>query len=132
MTILRFFQDFVANVSHELRAPLTAVRGSVDALLDEEGLGDQRRFLDIIARQTTRMERLVGDLLRPARLNVWQETLSVVSCPVKSLFDAVRSELAPYLRFVCPRIDARRRCRTTPGSSSRSRNHGRSDGCSTS
>ncbi|MEO8070573.1 MAG: histidine kinase dimerization/phospho-acceptor domain-containing protein, partial [Acidobacteriota bacterium] len=63
-------RDFVANVSHELRTPLTAIRGYVEALLDQPQ-GDQqtRDFLSVIARHSLRMERLVRDLLRLARLD---------------------------------------------------------------
>ncbi len=67
-------RDFVANVSHELRTPLTAIRGYVEALLDESPSDEARQFLQIIFRHTTRMERLVGDLLRLARLDAGQET----------------------------------------------------------
>jgi two-component system phosphate regulon sensor histidine kinase PhoR len=90
-------QDFVANVSHELRTPLTAIRGSVDVLQDDDGASDRHRFLDIIARHTTRMERLVSDLLRLARLDAGQETLSRASCPTASLFAAAETELAPLI-----------------------------------
>src|SRR5213083_2201371 len=55
-------RDFVANVSHELRTPLTAIRGYVEALSDgDASVEDTRRFLDVIARHTHRMERLVKD-----------------------------------------------------------------------
>jgi two-component system phosphate regulon sensor histidine kinase PhoR len=94
----RIRRDFVANVSHELRTPLTAVRGYVEALLD--GSTDPvevRRFLEIIGRHTMRMERLVRDLLRLARLDAGQETLEHVSCRVESLFDGVEEDLAPVI-----------------------------------
>src|SRR5205823_14470251 len=53
-------RDFVANVSHELRTPLTAIRGYVEALTEEDtNTEERRRFLEIIGRQTQRMERLV-------------------------------------------------------------------------
>ena len=71
-------RDFVANVSHELRTPLTAIRGYVEALSDGDADEDERaRFLEIIARHTQRMERLVKDLLRLARLDAGQETLEL-------------------------------------------------------
>ena len=77
-------RDFVANVSHELRTPLTAIRGYVEALLDGDAdAGDARRFLEIIARHTLRMERLVRDLLRLARLDAGQETLERVPCSIE-------------------------------------------------
>ena len=100
----RIRRDFVANVSHELRTPLTAVRGYVEALLDRgDQPGDEaeptevRRFLEIIGRHTLRMERLVRDLLRLARLDAGQEILDHTPCPVESLFEDVETELAPAL-----------------------------------
>jgi two-component system phosphate regulon sensor histidine kinase PhoR len=88
-------RDFVANVSHELRTPLTAVRGYVEALLDgPSDPQEARRFLETIARHTLRMERLVRDLLRLARLDAGQETLERVPCAVESLFTGVATELA--------------------------------------
>ena len=88
-------RDFVANVSHELRTPLTAVRGYVEALLDGDADPEQsRRFLETIARHTLRMERLVRDLLRLARLDAGQETLERVPCAVNALFDGVETDLA--------------------------------------
>ena len=79
-------RDFVANVSHELRTPLTAIRGYVEALGEEDAdPEDTKRFLAIITRHTERMERLVKDLLRLARLDAGQETLAVVDArPARS------------------------------------------------
>lgn len=89
-------RDFVANISHELRTPLTAVKGYVEALLD--GGIDQDtapQFLETIARQTSRMERLVTDLLRLARLDAGQEPIERVPCAIASIFEAVTTDLAP-------------------------------------
>jgi two-component system phosphate regulon sensor histidine kinase PhoR len=94
----RIRRDFVANVSHELRTPLTAVRGYVEALLDEgPDPADVRRFLEIIGRHTLRMERLVRDLLRLARLDAGQEPVEHVTCPVESLFGGVVADLSQVL-----------------------------------
>jgi len=88
-------RDFVANVSHELRTPLTAIRGYVEALSDGGADEDERgRFLEIIARHTQRMERLVKDLLRLARLDAGQETLELLACDTRKLVDAVVSDAA--------------------------------------
>jgi two-component system phosphate regulon sensor histidine kinase PhoR len=88
-------RDFVANVSHELRTPLTAVRGYVEALLDGGSDPDEaRRFLETIARHTLRMERLVRDLLRLARLDAGQETVERLPCSVDSLFSGVVADLS--------------------------------------
>jgi two-component system phosphate regulon sensor histidine kinase PhoR len=94
----RIRRDFVANVSHELRTPLTAIRGYVEALLDEApGEGSARKFLDVIQRHAARMERLVRDLLRLARLDAGQETLDLADCPVAPLFENVQADLAPLI-----------------------------------
>ncbi len=87
-------QDFVANVSHELRTPLTAIRGGVEALVDEDR-PEERRFVAIIARNSARMERLVSDLLRLARLDAGQEHLTLTPCALEAAFGSVAGELAP-------------------------------------
>ena len=91
----RVRRDFVANVSHELRTPLTAVRGYVEALLEDSADPHERRkFLEVIDRHTGRMERLVKDLLRLARLDAHQETADVRTVDVGALFRAVTTDLA--------------------------------------
>jgi two-component system phosphate regulon sensor histidine kinase PhoR len=91
-------RDFVANVSHELRTPLTAIRGYLEALQDEPGdTENAARFIDIIWRQTTKMERLVSDLLRLARLDARQEVLERATCDVRQIFHAIVTDLAPAI-----------------------------------
>jgi two-component system phosphate regulon sensor histidine kinase PhoR len=88
-------RDFVANVSHELRTPLTAIRGYVEALLDDRSdAEDTKRFLEIIGRQSARMDRLVNDLLRLARLDARQETLDLALCDMPQLFHSVGADVA--------------------------------------
>jgi len=99
-------RDFVANVSHELRTPLTAIRGYVEALAEGDATPeDSRRFLDIIERHTERMERLVKDLLRLARLDAGQETLDIISCDARNLINAVVTELSSALDERHQRVD---------------------------
>ena len=88
-------RDFVANVSHELRTPLTAIRGYIEALVDELPDPQQtRHFLEIVARHSGRMERLVTDLLRLARLDAKQEVLDVAPCEVQQTVGAVVADLS--------------------------------------
>jgi two-component system phosphate regulon sensor histidine kinase PhoR len=89
----RIRRDFVANVSHELRTPLTAIRGYVEALLDENPGEQSREFLEVIFRHTQRMERLVGDLLRLARLDARQELAARVPVDLLSIVKGVIAEL---------------------------------------
>jgi signal transduction histidine kinase len=70
-------RSFLMSVSHELRTPLTAIRGHVEAI--REGIvrePDQvRSSLDIIAAETDRLERLVGDVLDLAKLQAHRFTV---------------------------------------------------------
>jgi signal transduction histidine kinase len=62
-------RDFVANASHELKTPLTAVRGFAETLLQGETPEELRRqFLDKILNNTLRMQYLVDDLLDLSRV----------------------------------------------------------------
>jgi len=89
-------RDFVANVSHELRTPLTAIKGYAEALLDDPEDADAReRFLEIIHRQADRMERLVKDLLRLARLEAGQETVEVAPCDIAALVRGIVADFEP-------------------------------------
>ena len=98
-------RDFVANVSHELRTPLTSIRGYVEALLDEPSAHEgTRTFLEIIARQSARMDRLVQDLLRLARLDARQEMLDTATCDLHQLFSNVVADLAPAIQAKRQRV----------------------------
>jgi two-component system, OmpR family, phosphate regulon sensor histidine kinase PhoR len=91
-------RDFVANVSHELRTPLTAIRGYVEALLDDPPDPEQTRsFLEIVARHGARMDRLVTDLLRLARLDSHHEPLDVAPCNLEQIFIAVVADLSQMI-----------------------------------
>jgi len=98
-------RDFVANVSHELRTPLTAIRGYVEALVDGPPAPDAQRFLEIISRHTLRMERLVRDLLRLARLDAGQEGLERAECSLPALIGAVAHDLETQLNARAQHLD---------------------------
>lgn len=70
-------RSFLMSVSHELRTPLTAIRGHVEAL--REGIVSEpehvRASLDVVATETQRLERLVGDVLDLAKLQAHRFTV---------------------------------------------------------
>jgi two-component system phosphate regulon sensor histidine kinase PhoR len=70
-------REFVANVSHELKTPLTAICGLVETLLDDGGMDHdtQRRFLDKVQRQADRLATLVRDLLTLSRVEAEEATI---------------------------------------------------------
>ncbi len=57
--------DFAANVSHELKTPLTSIKGFVETLLEGavEDTGTAKKFLEIIGIETDRLSRLINDVL---------------------------------------------------------------------
>lgn len=58
--------EFVANVSHELKTPLTSIRGFVDTLRNTENVDPavQKRFLEIIDIEAQRLHQLINDILQ--------------------------------------------------------------------
>lgn len=72
-------RDFVANASHELKTPLTSIRGYTETLLrDDLSDGDARTFLETVARNAERLQLIVDDLLDLSRLEsgTWQPVLT--------------------------------------------------------
>ena len=64
----RLKDEFVALISHDLRTPLTSITGYVELALEEDLTDDVRGFLQVVARNSDRLLRLVNDLLFVARL----------------------------------------------------------------
>ena len=90
----RMRTEFLGLVSHELRAPLTSIKGSADTLLEEGAELDRaemREFFRIIAEQAGHMRGLIGDLLDAGRID--SGTLSVAAQPsdVAALVERARS-----------------------------------------
>jgi signal transduction histidine kinase len=74
-------RDFVANVSHELKTPLTSIRGYVETLMMDELPEDMKRqFLEVIQKNAERLQGIVDDLLDLSRLEsgVWRPEMQVV------------------------------------------------------
>jgi len=69
-------KDFVANVSHEIKTPITAIKGFVEILRDESEKDEQdiKRFLEIIAKHVNRLEAIIDDLLKLSRIEKDAET----------------------------------------------------------
>jgi signal transduction histidine kinase len=63
-------RDFVANASHELKTPVTAIQGIAETLLDDESMDaeTQQRFIQKVSDQSIRLSQLVSDLLALSRL----------------------------------------------------------------
>jgi len=68
-SLVRVQNDFVSAVSHELRTPVTSIRLLLESLRDGRlGDSDRQEVLTLLARETTRLEQLVGRVLELSRL----------------------------------------------------------------
>lgn len=112
----RVRRDFVANVSHEIKTPLTSIRGYVETLI-EGAIHDQDnnlRFLSKIDRNASRLSQLVQDLLSLARIEAddqgfkavpieWDRIVSTVitsyedSIQAKHLQVSISTQAAPLV-----------------------------------
>jgi len=94
-------RDFVANVSHELKTPLTSIAGYAETLTAEVGTGTQsERFAQTILSNARRMQRLVDDLLDLSRIESggWQPTPESVD-----IATVARETWAPFADRACDR-----------------------------
>jgi two-component system phosphate regulon sensor histidine kinase PhoR len=73
-------RDFVANVSHELKTPITSIKGYVETLLDGayRNPDESERFLNIVARQANRLNAIIEDLLKLSRIEQGVERGEIV------------------------------------------------------
>lgn len=89
-------REMVANISHELATPLTAISGFSEALLDDVGdAAQQEESLQHIAREAARLRRLVDQLREVTRLEAVAPTLERSVVPLASLVDATVAVVAP-------------------------------------
>lgn len=90
-------RDFVANVSHELKTPLTAVSGFIETLIGpaRNDAKARDRFLGMMAQETARMNRLVGDLLSLSRLEGQSRKRPTQTVDLAALVTETLSTLRP-------------------------------------
>ena len=89
--------DFVANASHELRSPLSAILGFIETL-QGPAIGDTKariRFLDIMGREAERMNRLIDDLLKLSRVEIDEHISAMgsvdIADSIRHVFELLRS-----------------------------------------
>jgi two-component system phosphate regulon sensor histidine kinase PhoR len=91
-------RDFVANVSHELKTPLTAIRGYAETLASGGVPPDRTRsFLEVILRHAERLGSLIDDLLQLSRIESRKLELHPVELDVVEAARALLRDLAPRL-----------------------------------
>ncbi|HET9719899.1 MAG TPA: ATP-binding cassette domain-containing protein [Solirubrobacteraceae bacterium] len=101
-------RDFLSRLSHELRTPLTAIRGYASSLLQTDVTWDgasEQRFLERIAAESSRMGRLVGDLLDFSAIESGVMRLQLDWCEICLVAEAAVACLpaggAPRVKVLC-------------------------------
>lgn len=93
-------RDFVANVSHELKTPLTAIRGYVETLM-EGALDDKKHaleFLGVIHAQSKRLDNIISDLLKLSSLESYAVEVNKSEVRLKDLGDSLIAGLDSVFR----------------------------------
>ncbi len=93
-------REFVANVSHELKTPLTSVQGFAQALLDGTADSDEARqqAAQVIYDESGRMHRMVLDLLDLARLDAGTANITMSPVNMSAILNAVAEKFTPQLQ----------------------------------
>ncbi len=91
--------DFIANVSHELRSPLTALSGFIETLRSsaKDDVAARNRFLDTMKREAHRMNRLIDDLLSLSKVEVNEHVRPTDKVDLPAVIKKVTSGLSPMV-----------------------------------
>jgi len=84
-------KDFVANVSHELKTPITSIKGFSETLLDG-ALSDKQTaeyFLSIILKESDRLQTLIQDLLDLSKIEQQGFLLSIQPCDLREILEDI-------------------------------------------
>jgi PAS domain S-box-containing protein len=84
-------KDYVANVSHELRSPLTSIRALIEPLMDSvvKDEADIQRYYQIIYQESLRLSRLVDDIMELSRLQAHEAVISKNMMDLNLIFEMV-------------------------------------------
>ncbi len=93
-------QEFVANVSHELKTPMTSIKVLADSLLMQENAPVElyREFMDDIVSEIDRENRIITDLLALVKMDKSAQELNVVALNINDLTELILKRLRPIAR----------------------------------
>ena len=96
-TLERIRSDFVANVAHEMRVPLTSIHGYAETLLNGalDDADANERFVEKILQQSARLSQLVSDLLDLSQLESGEVKLELTHCEINEFHDTILALFEP-------------------------------------
>ena len=90
-----YVERYVQHLTHEMKSPLTAIRGAGELLAEPMDDADRRRFAESVVSQADRLHALVERLLRLAQLEQQPELTSVETIPVAALLEVAAATFSP-------------------------------------
>lgn len=90
-------QEFVSNVSHELKTPITSMKVLADSLLSQEGVSAElyREFMVDIADEIERENKIINDLLALVKMDKKVSALNIVSMNINEMLEILLKRLRP-------------------------------------
>ena len=93
-------QEFVANVSHELKTPMTSMKVLADSLLSQEGVSAElyREFMEDMVSEIDRENQIITDLLALVKMDKKAQDLNITSVNMNNLAELILKRLRPLAR----------------------------------
>lgn len=90
-------EEFVSNVSHELKTPMTSMKVLADSLLEQDGVPVEmyQEFMQDIAREIDRENRIITDLLSLVKMDRSGQTMNIESMNINDLLEQILKRLKP-------------------------------------
>ena len=93
----RYIEEYIQSLTHELKSPLTSIRGSSELLM-EDMPDEQRRLFQLnILRETRRMDEIIGRMMELSALENRREPRDVVAIPAEELIGEITESIAGRL-----------------------------------
>lgn len=93
----RMKSELITNVSHDIKTPLTSIINFVDLLQKPHTPEDQRQYLEVLARQSGQMKRLIEDLMDLSKANTGNMSVSIVTLDAVETVNQALGEFADKL-----------------------------------
>src|SRR5208282_1042613 len=113
LVLARQKTDFVSNVSHELKTPLTSIRMFSELLAEGRvpDAGKQRSYLNIITAEAARLTRLINNVLDFSRMERGEKKYNFQPCDLVGVVRGIEQTFRPHLeaggfKFICELPDA--------------------------
>ncbi len=90
-------EEFVSNVSHELKTPMTSMKVLADSLLEQEGVPVEmyQEFMQDIAKEINRENRIITDLLSLVKMDRSGQTMNIETMNINDLLEQILKRLKP-------------------------------------